>query len=203
MPKIRVHFLASPLCHKLRHIPTTPQQLLWPRHQLASCLLKPRSHIQALPAVSSWQHLTLHIILCSFFLAPWQPAPLVIFAFLITPGPLLWELLPCHLPLLNWCPGGGWGVGASQASFPSHVICRGISLSLLCLQIPADDCQIVFSSPDVAPEFPGIYPQAYWNPHWYKPQACKFHYVHNRAHCLPPHLFPSYLSVGPFNNPVV
>lgn len=106
MPKIILHFFTSPLCHKPRHIPNTPQQLLWPRHQLASCLQKPMSHIQSLPAMSSWQHLTLCIIRCSFFLAPWQPPPWVVFTFLITPCPLLWELLPCHLPLLNWYPRG-------------------------------------------------------------------------------------------------
>lgn len=105
MLKIILHFLTSPVCHNPRHIPNTPQ-LLWPHHQLASCLLKPMNHIQSLPAMNSWQHLILCITPCSFFLAPWQPTPLVVFTFLITPCPLLWELLPCHLPLLNWCPRG-------------------------------------------------------------------------------------------------
>lgn len=172
MPKIILHFLTSSLCHKPRHNPDTPQ-LLCTSLQPAPCLLKPTNHLQPLLAVSSWQHLTLCIFLHSFLL-------------ILTPRFLNCLYLSGPSSAFESCSPAARPRGPSPASFSSFAMfCARGSLLLLCLQIPAHDFQSFCSSPDVSPEFPGIYPQAYWNPHLYEPQTPKFHYVHSQARHLP------------------
>lgn len=80
--------------------------------------------------------------------------------------------------------------GPSQAGFSSHatLYAKG-SLLLLCLQISADDFQIFVSSSYVSLEFPDKNSHVYWNPQQDKPQIPKFHYVLNKVHRLPHHLF--------------
>lgn len=95
--------------------------------------------------------------------------------------PLLWELLPRHLPLLRRWPSGGHPRPAS--------LFMPRDLLLLGLQTPADYFQIFSSSPDISPKFPGICPHAYWYPQLDKLHTPKFHYVHNRVRHLPPRLF--------------
>lgn len=131
--------------------------------------------------MSSWQHLTLCIILCSSFLTPWYHVLLVVFTFLITPYPSPLSVAPPPPALLIRCPPGGHPRPAS--------LFMPRDLLLLCLQTPADYFQIFPSSPDISPKFPGTCPHAYWKPQLDKPHTPKFHCVHNRVHHLPPHLF--------------